>query len=409
MAAETSFGVRRASNVDKVDRVANRFRRATPNMARYLDDRMIRWRTGTNEGQFLVLAALIGVVSGMTLISLVNYAAVPAASFVVPILLGMLALRFRPLLALVLFTVMCIAISVLKEISSSGLVVGRIGTLVAIATIIAIVLFDSSRRHSGLPGPLGEAMLVDLRDRLQAQGVVPPLPTGWTAQSAMLTAGGVKFAGDFLVANLSDDESRLEMVLVDVCGKGVTAGTQSLQFAGALGGLIGALPPLGLFSAANDFLLRQDWNEGFATAVHVLIDLDTGAYTIINAGHPPALRWDATQREWIIDGARGTALGITKDAEFHQTVGGLAAGDALMFYTDGVVESRTKDFTAGIEWLRTIAAKVVSTGFDQAPKRIIAQVESGDDDRAVLILTRALSPSAGGTGSSSPRPKRARR
>jgi hypothetical protein len=379
-----------------------------PTVARYLDDRIVRWRTGSNDGQFLVLAVLIGLVSAMTVVSLIDYAAVPAAAFVVPILLGMLALRFRPLLALVLFTVICVVTTVVKEISRSGLVVGRVGTLVAIAVVIVIVLFDSSRRRSGLPGPLGEAMLVDLRDRLQAQGVVPTLPQGWTAQSAMLTAGGVKFAGDFLVANLSEDESRLEMVLVDVCGKGVMAGTQSLQFAGALGGLIGALPPLGLFAAANDFLLRQDWDEGFATAVHVLINLDSGAYTIINAGHPPALRWDTDQRDWIVDGARGTALGITHDAEFHQTVGELAAGDALMFYTDGVVESRTKDFTAGIEWLRGIAAKVVSTGFDQAPKRILAQVESGEDDRAVLIVSRAL-PSAAGTDSSSQRPRRARR
>lgn len=409
MPAETSFGVRGASNVDRVDRVANRFRRAAPTVARYLDDRIVRWRTGSNEGQFLVLAALIGVVSGMAIISLANYAAVPAGTFVIPVLLGMLAMRFRPLLALVLFTVMCLAASVVKESSDTGFVAGRLSSLAAIAIIFAIILFDSSRRRSGLPGPLGEAMLVDLRDRLQAQGVVPVLPGGWTSQSAMASAGGAKFAGDFLVANLSDDESTLEMVLVDVCGKGVTAGTASLQFAGALGGLIGALPPLGLFSAANDFLLRQAWDDGFATAVHVLVDLPTGEYTIINAGHPPALRWAADQREWIVDGARGTALGITKDAEFHQTVGELADGDALMFYTDGVVESRTKDFTAGIEWLRGVAATVVSTGFDQAPRRILAQVESGEDDRAVLIVTRALSASVAGTGSSSPRPKRARR
>ena len=137
----------------------------------------------------------------------------------------------------------------------------------------------------------------------------------------MLPAGGAKFAGDFLVANLSEDETRLEMVLVDVCGKGVAAGTQSLQFAGALGGLIGALPPLGLFAAANDFLIRQDWDEGFATAVHVLIDLQTGDYSIINAGHPPALRWDSATSEWEIDGARGTALGIMKRPDFHQTTG----------------------------------------------------------------------------------------
>lgn len=387
--------------------MANRFRRAAPTFARYLDDRIVRWRTGSDEGQLLVLAVLIGVTTGLTLLSLANYPAVPAGVFVIPVLLGMLALRFRPLLALVIFTALCVAGSVIKETSSTGFVAGRVSSLTAVAVIFGIVLFDSSRRRSGLPGPVGEAMLVDLRDRLQAQGVVPPLPAGWTAQSAMLTAGGVKFAGDFLVANLSEDETRLEMVLVDVCGKGVSAGTQSLQFAGALGGLIGALPPLGLFAAANDFLLRQNWDEGFATAVHVLINLQSGGYTIINAGHPPALRWNTRERDWIVDGARGTALGITHDAEFHQTVGQLDEGDALMFYTDGVVESRTKDFTAGIQWLRGVAANVVSAGFDQAPRRILAQVESGEDDRAVLIVSRALS--AAGADSPSPGPRRTRR
>jgi hypothetical protein len=391
--------------------VINRLRRELPTVARYLDDRFVRWRTGTTEGQLLVLSALVGLTTAIALSSLLSYSAFPAASFVIPIVLGSLALRYRPLLALVLFTVVCVAATVTKETMNAGMTAGRLSTLAVMGIVVGIVLFDSSRRRSGLPGPLGEAMLVDLRDRLQAQGVVPQLPAGWTSQSAMLSAGGVKFAGDFLVANLSDDESRLEMVLVDVCGKGVSAGTQSLHFAGALGGLIGALPPLGLFAAGNDFLLRQNWDDGFATAVHVLINLKTGAYSIINAGHPPALRWDAAAKEWGIDGARGTALGITKHAEFHQTTGQLAPGDALMFYTDGVVETRVKDFTVGIEWLRGVAATIVSAGFDQAPRRILAQVESGDDDRAVLIVHRVASPTtaAAGIATSSPRPRRARR
>jgi hypothetical protein len=391
--------------------VINRLRRELPTVARYLDDRFVRWRTGTTEGQLLVLSALIGLSTAIALCSILSYTAFPAATFVIPILLGSLALRYRPLLALVLFSVICVAVTVTKETINAGMTSGRVSTLIVMAVVAAIVLFDSSRRRSGLPGPLGEAMLVDLRDRLQAQGIVPELPSGWTSQSAMLSAGGVKFAGDFLVANLSDDESTLEMVLVDVCGKGVSAGTQSLHFAGALGGLIGALPPLGLFTAGNDFLLRQDWDEGFATAVHVLINLRTGGYSIINAGHPPALRWDAVAKEWLIDGARGTALGITKRAEFHQTTGELAPGDALMFYTDGVVETRVKEFTVGIEWLREVAARIVSAGFDQAPRRILAQVESGDDDRAVLIVHRAPLPttSAEGTATSSPRPRRAHR
>lgn len=369
-------------------------RRALPSVADYLDQRIVRWRTGTSEGQIAVVVALTSLAGLILVASLVSYSTFPAPTFVVPLLVGTMLLRYRPLLVLVLIIAVCVAATVTKEYLRAvdaglpGFTPGRVSTLVTMAVVAILVLFESSRHRSGLPGPLGEAMLVDLRDRLQAQGVVPPLPDGWTSQSAMVSSGGTKFAGDFLVANLSDDETRLEMVMVDVCGKGVAAGTQSLQFAGALGGLIGALPPLGLFAAGNDFLLRQNWDEGFATAVHVLIDLRSGEYSIINAGHPPALRWDDATREWVIDGARGTALGITKRPDFHQTTGTLAVGDALMFYTDGVVETRTQDFTSGIEWLRAIAGDIVSKSFDQASRKIIKQVTAGDDDRAVLILNR---------------------
>ncbi len=369
-------------------------RRSLPTVAGYVDERIVRWRTGTSEGQVAVVVALMVLSTAILIGSLISYPTFPAATFIIPLLLGTLALRYRPLLTLVLFIVVAIAITVTKQYVTAvnmgldGITAGRISTLVTMALASALVLYESSRHRSGLPGPLGEAMLVDLRDKLQAQGVVPPLPEGWSSQSAMMSAGGTKFAGDFLVANLSDDEETLEMVLVDVCGKGVAAGTQSLQFAGALGGLIGALPPIGLFSAGNDFLLRQNWDEGFATAVHVLIDLPTGQYSIINAGHPPALRWDSATQDWVVDGARGTALGITKRPDFHQTTGTLGPGDALMFYTDGVVETRVQDFTSGIEWLRGAAKDVVQSGFDQAPRRILKQVSSGDDDRAVLMLSR---------------------
>ena len=64
---------------------------------------------------------------------------------------------------------------------------------------------------------------MDLRDRLQAQSKIPPLPAGWDSQSAMIASHGVTYAGDFLVADLSEDRKQLEVILVDVCGKGIGA------------------------------------------------------------------------------------------------------------------------------------------------------------------------------------------
>ncbi|WP_229055129.1 PP2C family protein-serine/threonine phosphatase [Aeromicrobium sp. Leaf350] len=351
----------------------------------YVNDTVVRWRSGTREGQLKVLAVLVGLDVAFLLVSLYDYNRMPISGFYVPLLLGTLLLRFWPLVSLVSVTALFGAITVVDQ---GPLTTARTTSILLMALSIAIILYQSSRQRSGLPGPLGQAMLVDLRDRLQSQSKVPPLPDQWRSQSAMKTASGINFAGDFLVANLSKDERQLEMVLVDVCGKGVSAGSQSLQLAGALGGLIGALPPIGLFAAANDFLLRQHWDEGFATAVHVLVDLETGEYSILNAGHPPAMRWDAVTGEWVIDGARGLALGIAERPEFHQTTGRLDLGDALMFYTDGVVESRTRDLGAGIEWLRETAGTIAGSGLESAPKRILSLVTEGGDDRAVLILDR---------------------
>ena len=161
-----------------------------------------------------------------------------------------------------------------------------------------------SRRRSrlGVAGALGESMLVDLRDRILGQGGIPELPEGWYAESALRSAGGTPFAGDFVVAALPRRSDRLEVVVVDVSGKGEQAGTRALLLSGAFGGLLGALPPADFLPAANDYLLRQDWEEGFATAIHLSLDLGTGDFEVRTAGHPPGRA--ARRRLRSVDRAR---------------------------------------------------------------------------------------------------------
>ncbi|WP_244928253.1 PP2C family protein-serine/threonine phosphatase [Nocardioides sp. W7] len=357
-------------------------------VSRHVRERVLGWRSGTPQSQVLALVLLLLGVAASFAVSVIDYEIMPLTTYFVWLLLGMLLLRFRPLVWLTLAASAAAVGSVLvSDMTFNG---ARASALTSLALSVAIILYQSSRQRSGLPAALGEAMLADLRDLQEAQATVPPLPDGWLSQSAMRAAHGVGYAGDFLVADLSPDGRRLEMVLVDVCGNGVKASPRALQFAGALGGLIGALPPRELLGAANDFLLRQHSDETFATAVHVLVDLPTGEYGIFSAGHPPALRWDAEQREWSVDNARGTALGIAPDPELHLSVGLLAPGDALLFYTDGVVESRDADLDTGIDWLRGVARGAMSGGIDGAARRIVQQVDRGDDDRAVLILGRPL-------------------
>ncbi len=123
--------------------------------------------------------------------------------------------------------------------------------------------------------------------------------------------------------------------------------------------------------------------------MHVLLDLETGDYQLTSAGHPPALIWSPAGGAWEVDKARGTALGILPLPELHMTSGRLSPGDALMFYTDGVVETRHTDLDEGVAWLQREALRAIEPGFDGAARRIISKVSRGDDDRAVLILEHA--------------------
>jgi hypothetical protein len=358
-------------------------------LRRYLGDPVATWRSGSPQSQLLTLLALLLGVGLCFVVSLVEYSFMPLTAYYIWLLLGMMLLRFRPLVVLTLWT---LAAAIGAMLTDPPMTPARVSSCIALLISLLLILYASSRQQSGLPGPVSEAMLADLRNRLQSQGSIPELPTGWHSHSAMIAANGVGYGGDFLVADCTEDGGQLELILVDVTGKGVQAASRALQFGGALGGLIGALPPQGLFAAANDFLLRQNSDDTFATAVHVVVNLRTGDYQLTSAGHPPALVWSNQESRWKVDRAHGTALGILPRPELHMSSGTLLPGEALMFYTDGVVESRFTHLDEGVAWLQQAAAKAITSGFDGAADRIIDQVRLGDDDRALLILERASEP-----------------
>jgi hypothetical protein len=352
---------------------------------RYLDDPIAAWRTGTNESQGLILGSLLVAVGVCFVISLANYSLMPLTAYYLWLLLGMMLLRFVPLIVLSSAAVL----AALTAMVSDGPLVGpRITAIITLLLSAALILYASSRQHSGLPQPVSEAMLADLRDRLRSQGTIPDLPEGWDFESAFVSAHGGGYGGDFLVSQLSADGRQLEVILVDVAGKGVPAATRALQFGGALGGLIGALPPQGVVAAANTFLFRQDSDETFATAVHVVVDLESGEYHLINAGHPPVLVWSGQNGRWSPDEVRGTALGVVPQPDIATSTGTLEPGQALLLYTDGVVETRTADLDRGVAWLQHEAQEAVHSGFAGAARRILSSVEAEDDDRAVIVVRR---------------------
>ena len=303
---------------------------------------------------------------------------------IVPLVLGGLLLHRFLLLLLDVVVIAC----AIATVSIIGVNPVRISALVVLVLIALIVLLAAGRSRLGGRGFVGESMIIDLRDRLRQQGVLPELPHQWYAQAVMRSAGGESFAGDFIVAAKTRGSSLLEVVVVDVSGKGLAAGTRALQLSGAFGGLLGALPPVDFLPAANAYLLRQDWDEGFATAAHLALSLDTGYFELRTAGHPPGVHWLAGSGRWKVHHSSGPVLGVLEDADYDAVHGQLLHGDVMMLYTDGVVETRNQDFTIGIDKMIGQAQRLMSEGWHNSAEKLIERLDEPGDDRAIFFVNR---------------------
>jgi serine phosphatase RsbU (regulator of sigma subunit) len=260
--------------------------------------------------------------------------------------------------------------------------------LVADGTVLG---YGATRQRIVRRDQRGESMLVDLRDRLQLQGSVPRLEPGWQVETELRSAHGESFSGDFLVATRSVQEGWVELVLVDVSGKGRQAGTRALMLSGAFGGMLGALPAEGFLPAANRYVLRQCWQEGFATAVHLALDMATGTFRIAGAGHPPAARFRAGSGRWeLVEADQGPVLGVLAEPDFPCLTGILGRGDALLLYTDGLVETPGRDLDLGIDRLMGQAERAMARGFHGGAETIVNGTRCGDgDDRALVLIWRS--------------------
>ncbi|MCW2672143.1 MAG: serine phosphatase [Frankiales bacterium] len=306
----------------------------------------------------------------------------PPSMLALPLLFGGVLLTRSATQKLAVVVAGCLAF----DLVDLGLDQPRVGAVVVVGvTGLVAYEFSRSRDETGLAGLRADSMLVELRNRLEAQGNLPPLPDQWHAESVVKPAGGGPFAGDFVVSAIESD--RLEIVLVDVSGKGVDAGTRSLLLSGALGGLLGSKDFL---AAANSYLVRQNWAEGFATAAHLVLDLESGAYELASAGHPPVAHFDAGSGRWSLLEAEGPALGLLPGSDYATCTGTLRPGDAVLLYTDGLVEVPGRDLDVGIDKLLGEAERLVTRGFAGGGEVLVNRVSAGStDDRGLVLLWRS--------------------
>jgi phosphoserine phosphatase RsbU/P len=168
----------------------------------------------------------------------------------------------------------------------------------------------------------------------------PPEVAG--ANIAFATRPQNSVAGDYYDAFYPNPEDRekLMLVIADVAGKSVPAALLMATLQASLRTIAGENAPLAdLVARLNRYACAHSLNGlRFTTAVLGEYNTATRMLTYVNAGHnAPILRRANGAIETLEVG--GVPLGIRLDRHYETASLELKPGDALIFFTDGVVEA----------------------------------------------------------------------
>jgi PAS domain S-box-containing protein len=222
---------------------------------------------------------------------------------------------------------------------------------------------------------------------------LPDIPGIEAAARFRPTGEGNEVGGDFY--DLFESGGRgWTVVMGDVCGKGPDAAavTALARYTLRAAAMRERLPSRSL-GLLNEALLRQRVDRRFCTVAYAYLEpLAEGARIgFASGGHPLPLLLRANGTVEAV-GAPGTLLGVVPDPDFEDRSLALAPGDALVFYTDGVIESRVSNGHAlDEERLAELVATCAGADADGIAARVedaalAAQGGSPRDDIAVLVL-----------------------
>lgn len=169
--------------------------------------------------------------------------------------------------------------------------------------------------------------------------IFPPYPEReeFDIYATMMPAKEV--GGDFYDFFLIDSD-HLAIVIADVSGKGVPAAL-FMVIAKTLikNNTAGMTEPKGIFEKTNNQLCENNEEGMFVTAFMGILELSTGVFSFVNAGHnPPLLKRKGQQFDWL-SVKPGFILAGMEGMKYQQESITLSEGDELYLYTDGVTEA----------------------------------------------------------------------
>ena len=161
-----------------------------------------------------------------------------------------------------------------------------------------------------------------------------------------------ELAGDGLNVILLG-EGKLGLYILDVSGHGVAAALLSVTLSrllsppsepfsilspsGAVRDGFDITAPAEVAARLNRLLPFDSSTEQFATMVYGILDVATGEFRYVSAGHPGPVHLPSGADPVILE-SRGSPIGLADDAYEERSVR-LGAGDRLYLYSDGIPEA----------------------------------------------------------------------
>jgi serine phosphatase RsbU (regulator of sigma subunit) len=222
--------------------------------------------------------------------------------------------------------------------------------------------------------------------------MLPDLPGLDLAARFRAAGAGLEVGGDFYDLFETGD-SGWAVAIGDVCGKGSEAAAiTALARYTVRTAAMRQDAPSQILSLLNEALLRQRTDRRFCTVLYGRIERNGVGhrFDFASGGHPLPLVLRAASASGEV-GVPGTLLGIVPDPELNDVQVALGPGDALVLYTDGVMDSAAP---ARILTAPELAAAIGSPSgldADSIAERVMqtaleSTTDEPRDDIAILVL-----------------------